>query len=209
MVRRLHGIVCDSIHRDILHDDVMKGCEDILHCRWVAAPPPAEIKWWEIDKHNGELDLWSEHGGTLVSVMVNSRFVLDGHPVAPEEIERMLAAVVAAKLHCAVWRLAIDYRAGNVYCIARDGIRTESAAAGEPHAEAWLKYENYRSNAASAVGEDEYVHGFIEAYRRRSVGGQHTKPVAEVEAGLRRDYRRALASYEGYTPDMEALFFEV
>ncbi len=200
------------MHRAALHDAVVAECENLLHCHWVEPSPQAELSWYELDEHNGEVELWSDHDETLVSMSVHNHFTINDKPVRPEQLERLLAAAVAARLHRALWGMALRGRRSLKYvvdCGGHLGDETEGAAYEDAGTKAWLDSDTCRSGARSAVGEDEYVRAFMESYRRRRVGGHHKKPPEEVEAKLRADYRNSLAKYEGYSPDSESLLFVV
>jgi len=213
VIHRLHGIVCGAIHRTALRDSVVKGCEDILHCRWVKPKQTSgELHWYELDEHNGEIDLWTDHDETLVSIDVNSGFRLNGNPLSSRQLERLLAAAMAARMHKAMWGMALRGRRSTRYVVDDRGFAGEEVEGdtyGDPGTRAWAERDSRRSSAKTAVGEDEYVRSYMEAYRRRSVGGHHPKPASEVEARMRGEYRRALAPYEDYKPDEEMLFFVV
>jgi len=213
MIHRLHGFICGAMHRAALRDAVVAECENILHCRWIDQPASSsELSWFELDKHNGEVELWSDHDETLVSMSVHSRFEINHKPVRPEQLERLLAAAVAARLHRSLWGMVLRGRRSLKYvvdCGGHLGDETEGGTYEDDNTRAWLDSDTRRSGALSAVGEDEYVRAFMESYRRRRVGGHHKKPPEEVEAKLRTDYRNSLAKYEGYRPDSESLLFVV
>lgn len=212
MIHRLHGFICGAMHRAALHDAVVAECEKLLHCHWVEPAAQGDLSWFELDEHNGEVELWSDHDETLVSMSVNSRFTINDKPVKSEQLEKLLAAAVAARLHRALWGMALRGRRSLKYvvdCGGHLGGETEGAAYDDADTRAWLDSDTRRSGARSAVGEDEYVRAFMESYKRRRVGGHHKKPPEEVEAKLRADYRNTLAKYEGYSPDSEALLFVV
>lgn len=212
MIHRLHGFICGAMHRAALHDAVVAECESLLHCHWVEPAPRGELSWYELDEHNGEVELWSDHDETLVSMSVHNRFTINDKPVKPEQLERLLAAAVAARLHRTLWGMVLRGRRSLKYvvdCGGHIGGETEGAAYEDACTKAWLDSDTRRCGASSAVGEDEYVRAFMESYRRRRVGGRHKKPPEKVEAKLRADYRESLAKYEGYRPDSEALLFVV
>jgi len=212
VIHRLHGIVCGAVHRMALRDSVIKGCEDVLHCRWVQPELPDELHWYELDEHNGEIDLWTDHDETLISIDVNRGFRLHDKPVGAVQIERLLAAAMAARMHRALWGMALRGRRGTRYLVddrGQAGGETEAETYGDPALRAWAEGDARRSGARSAVGEDEYVRSYMEAYRRRRVGGHHPTPPEEVEAKMRNEYRRTLAKFERYEPDTEMLFFVV
>lgn len=211
VIHRLHGIVCAAMHRTAVRESVVGSCEEILCCRWVEQRPTGgELHWCELDEHNGELDLWTDHDETLVSIDLNSKFTVNGTPIKPAQLERLLAAALAARLHRTLWGMATRGRTGVKYVVDDSGAAADGGeASGDPRAEAWRKCDSRRSNARSAVGEDEYVRLYMESYRLRSGGGHHPTPASEVEAKLRADYKRSLAQYEGYEPDAETLLFVV
>jgi len=213
MIHRLHGFICGAMHRAALHNAVVAECESILHCHWID-PPPArgELSWCELDEHNGEVELWSDHDETLVSMSVHSHFTINDKLVRPEQLERLLAAAIAARLHKSLWGMVLRGRRSLKYvvdCGGHLGDDTEGAAYEDARTRVWLDSDTCRSGAITAVGEDEYVRAFMESYRRRRVNGHHKKPPEEVEAKLRADYRNSLAKYEGYRPDLESLLFVV
>lgn len=212
MIHRLHGFICGAMHRAAIHDTVVAECEKLLHCHWVEPPAQGELSWFELDEHNGEVELWSDHDETLVSMNVHSRFTINNKPVKPEQLERLLAASMAARLHRVLWGMVLRGRRSLKYvvdCGGHLGAETEGPACDDAGTKAWFDSDTRRSGAISAVGEDEYVKAFMESYRRRRVGGHHRKPPGEVEAKLRADYRDSLAKYEGYSPDSEILLFVV
>lgn len=212
MIHRLHGFVCGAMHRAALRDTVVTECERLLHCHWVEPSTEGELSWFELDEHNGEVELWSDHDETLVSMSVNSHFVVNKKPVKPEQLERLLAATIAARLHRSLWGMVLRGRRSLKYVVDSGGHlggETEGPAYDDARTQAWLDSDTCRSGASTAVGEDKYVMAFMESYRRRRVGGHHKKPPEEVEAELRADYRESLAKYEGYSPDAETLFFVV
>ncbi len=212
MIHRLHGFICGAMHRAALHDAVVAECESLLHCHWVEPTRLDELSWFELDEHNGEDELWSDHDDTLVSMSVNSRFTINNRSVKPEQLERLLAGALAARMHRAMWGMALRGRRSLKYvidCGGKVGEETEGRVSDDVGTKAWFDSDTRRSCALSAVGEDEYVRAFMESYRRRRGGGHHRKPPAEVEAKLRADYRDSLAKYEGYSPDFESLLFVV
>lgn len=212
MIHRLHGIVCGAIHRAAIHDSVVKGCEEILHCHWVKPKLPDNLHWYEIDEHNGEIDLWTDHNETLVSIDVNNGFRLNGRIISSSQLERLLAAALAARMHRALWGVVIRGRRSMKYAVDDQGYTgddVEGDTYGDLGTKAWAESGSRRSNARAAVGEDEYIRSFMEAYRRRSVGGHHQISADEVENRMRDEYRQSLAPYEGYESDEEVLFFVV
>lgn len=212
MIHRLHGFICVAMHRAALHDAVVTECEELLHCHWVESPIGGELSWFELDEHNGEVELWSDHDETLISMSVNTRFAVNNKPVKPEQLERLLAATIAARLHRALWGMVLRGRRSLKYvvdCGGHIGSETEGGTYDDAQTRAWLNSDTCRSCASSAVGENEYIRAFMESYKRRRVGGHHKKSPEEVEAKLRIDYRESLAKYEGYSPDAETLFFVV
>ena len=212
MIHRLHGIVCEAIHRTALRDPVVEGCEEFLSCRWVRPAATGELHWFEVGERNGEIDLWTERGGTLVSVDLNSGFSLDGRRLDSAAAERLLAAALAIRLHRCLWGMELRGGRSVRYAVDDRGLVGPDAsgdARDDPATAAWIDGDTKRSNARCAVGEDEYVRAFIESYRLRRVGGQHRTPPGDVEARLREDYRRAFAAHEGYEADAETLFFVV
>lgn len=210
MIHRLHGFICDAMHRAALHDAVVAECEELLHCHWVEPFTGGELSWFELNEHNGEVELWSDHNETIVSMSVHNHFVINNDPMKPEQLEQLLASAIAARLHRSLWGMALTGRRSLKYvvdCVGHLGGKTDGAC--DDKTRAWMDSDTRRSGARSAVGEDEYVKAFMESYKKRRVGGHHRKPPEEVEAKLRADYRDSLARYEGYKPDMETLFFVV
>lgn len=190
----------------------MEGCERLLGCRWVRPGETGERRWFEIGECNGEVDLWTEHGDTLVSMSLNVKFSLCGRPLDPCGAERLLAVALAPRLHRRLWRVEFRGGRGVRYAVDDCGLVGPDAsvdACGDPATAAWIDGDTRRSNARCAVGEDEYVRAFVESYRLRRAGGNHPVPPEEVEARLREDYRKTFAAYEGYKADAETLYFVV
>jgi hypothetical protein len=212
VIRRLLGIVCEAIHRAALRGLVTEGCEGLLGCRWVRPVAAGELHWFEVGERNGEVDLWTDHGGTLVSVDLNGGFSLGGRPLGSGAAERLLAAVLARRMHRPLWGVELRGRRSARYAVDDRGLVGPDAggdAYDDPATAAWIGADARRSGARCAVGEDEYVRAFIESYRLRRDGEHHRMPPEKMEARLREDYRRALAAYEGYEADAETLCFVV
>jgi hypothetical protein len=210
LIHKLHGIVCEAVHRTALRGLVVEGCEGLLGCRWVQPGAAGERRWFEVGERNGEVDLWTERGGTLVSVDLNGAFSLDGRRLDSRGAERLLAASLAARLRRRLW--GVELRGGRSvrYAVDDRGLVGQDESAGDdPATAAWIDGDARRSGARCAVGEDEYVRAFIESYRLRRAGGGHPTPPEDVEARLREDYRREFAAYESYKADAETLLFVV
>jgi len=212
VIHKLHGIVCEAVHRTALRGFVMDGCEELLGCRWVRPEEAGELHWFEVGERNGEVDLWTERGGTLVSVDLNGGFSLGGQRLGSSGAERLLAAALARRLHRRLWGVELCGGHSVRYAVDDRGVVGPDAgvdARGDPATAALIEGDARRSGARCAVGEDEYVRSFMESYRLRSGGGHHPTPPEEVEARLREDYRREFAAYEGYEADAETLHFVV
>ena len=212
MIHRLHGIVCEAIHRTALRGLVVEGCEQFLRCRWVQPGALGERHWFEVSEHNGEIDLWTERGGTLVSVDLNGMFSLGGRSIDSRGAERLLATALAPRLRGRLWGVEIRGRRSVRYAADDRGLVGPDEAGDaydDPATAAWIGADARRSNARCAVGEDEYVRAFIESYRLRRDGAHHRMPPERVEERLREDYRREFAAYEGHEADAETLFFVV
>lgn len=211
MLNRFHGVVCSAIHRSTIKLPVVSICETTFHCSWVFPPVSnKDITWAESGNTHGEIDLWSDHGETLIQITINRHFQLDGRKVTAEALERRMATLLAARMHRILWGTWMQGRLDHPYQIDCDGNLMPSIdktmSADLQH---WIERGRWRWGALSAVGEDEYVRGFMVSYVRRKRDGYHLQPVREVEGGLRRQYRNTLAQYEGYKPDAETLCFEV
>jgi hypothetical protein len=212
VIHRLHGIVCEAIHRAALRGHVVEGCEGLFGCRWVRPEAPGELHWFEVDERNGEVDLWTDCGGTLVSVDLNGGFSLGGRRLDSSGAERLLAASLACRLHRPLWGVELRGRRSVRYTADDRGLVGPDEAGDaydDPATVAWIGADARRGGARCAVGEDEYVRAFIESYRLRRDGAHHRVPPERVEERLREDYRREFAAYEGHEADAETLFFAV
>lgn len=212
MLNRFHGVVCSAIHRSAVKPPVVSICEAALHCSWVVPPATSDrgTTWAESGSTHGEVGLWSDHGETLIQITINRHFQLGGHRITAKALEQHLAISLAARMHQILWGTWIQGGHNDPYRIDCDGhLHPDINKAMSEDLQHWVERDQWRWGALSAIGEDEYVRGFMISYVRRKQDGYHLQPAEEVEGDLRRQYRNTLARYEGYKPDVETLCFEV